>query len=131
MKEGGGPNKPRDATKHGGMEQRNYQKWIFENPQDLQTKEVRGSTMQWYKNDCHEKPMWYGRKNCLGKADFSKIMHKRKEEKSVAANSKNDFSGDFKIALATMTSVEDFKSLSGQFLSGKSRRVDYRLRCGE
>ena len=70
MKKGGVPSKLRDATKDGGTEQINYQERRFENSEVLQKKEVRGSTMRWCENDCHEKLIWCGRKNCLGKADF-------------------------------------------------------------
>ena len=90
---------------------RTYQAWRYENPDNAATKEVRGSIMKWCKNDCHDKPMWCGRKNCLGRADYSAAWKKRNAGKS---NSEKP-SSEFKIALAAMTSPEDFAALQEQF----------------
>ena len=61
------------------------------------------------------------RENCLDKADFAKKMEK---EKGTSGNSgqganKISMSKDFKIALAAMTSADDYKSLMSQFSSEK------------
>ena len=65
--------------------------------------------------------MCCGRTNCLGKTDFSAMMQKKKEEKrgGILSGQKKDFTGDFKIALAAMTSAEDFQALQEYFMSGK------------
>ena len=78
--------------------------------------------MKWCKKDCHDKPMWCGRKNCLGRAEFAEAMKKRKETKqggTSSENKRNDFADDFKIALAAMTSAEDYHTLTEQFMGSK------------
>ena len=57
--------------KRGDGEKPTYPPWRFENKDDKPTKVVRGSTMNWCKNDCHARPMWCGRKNCLNRSDYS------------------------------------------------------------
>ena len=107
----------------GGGKKREFQQWRYENPNNDKTKLVRGTTMKWCKNDCHDKPMWCGCKTCLNKAEYAKKM----QEKGDGANSSSDSSSgssstkvseDFKIALQAMTSSDDFKMLEKQFLSG-------------
>ena len=118
-----------DSSKSTNGKRRSFQPWRFKNPNNEKTKVVRGTTMRWCKNDCHEKPMWCGRKTCLNHADFAKKMQDKR-------NSSNDDSGrstgstgsdgssgvkvndDFKIALQAMTSSDDFKMLEQQFFSG-------------
>ena len=70
--------------------------------------------MKWCKNDCHAKPMWCGRKNCLNRADYSKEWGKNNEVKETKDDNASDNS-EFKIALAAMTSPEDFAALQEQF----------------
>ena len=96
--------------------------WRFENPENAQTKELNGRTMRWCSNDCHPKPMWCGRKNCLNKADFARKMEEREKggtEKKGSAPGGAQYSKDFKIALAAMMSAEDFKAIESQFMQGK------------
>ena len=118
---GGGDASKTDASKYNGQEKRTYQPWRYENPDGKVMKEVRGATMKWCTKDCHEQPMWCGRKNCLGKAEYAEAMQKRKESKQSAASSgkKKDFAEDFKIALAAMTSAEDYQTLTDQFMGSK------------
>ena len=111
---------------NSGTDNRTYQDWRFENPDDLKSKEVRGTTMKWCTNDCHDKPMWCGRKNCINKTDFASMMKSKKEDKEGSGNKNDgatqldkDFSKDFKIALAAMTSEDDFETLREQFMSVK------------
>ena len=60
--------------------------------------------------------MWCGRSNCLNKADYAASNGgRRKDEKRVENSKKNPISDDFKIALAAMTSSEDFETLKSQF----------------
>ena len=64
--------------------------------------------------------MWCGRENCLNKAYFARKME---GEKDNARNSSSDanqtrLSKDFKIALAAMTSAEDYNTLMSQIGSG-------------
>ena len=114
-----------EATGNEPQTERQYQAWRYENPDNETTREVRGSTMRWCTNDCHSKPMWCGRKNCLNRADFAKAMkEKRERAKAEKGNENNEdskkpkFNKDFKIALQTMTSNEYFKTLQEQFLQG-------------
>ena len=55
--------------------------------------------------------MWYGCKKILDRADYSAELKKRNIKKS---NSEKP-SSEFKIALAAMTSPEDFAALQEQF----------------
>ena len=114
----GGPNGGVRNERQGDGERPTYLPWRFENKDNKPTKVVRGSTMNWCKNDCHEKPMWCGRKNCLNRADYSAAWQKKKDSKD--SNSGNDTSSsEFRIALAAMTSPEDFEALQAQFASLK------------
>ena len=97
---------------------RTYLPWRFENLENKTTKEVRGSTMQWCSNDCHEKPMWCGRKKYLNRADYSKERQKKMEGKSASGDGTKS-SSEFKIALAAITSTENFEALEEQFASLK------------
>ena len=65
--------------------------------------------------------MWCARKNCLDKADFAKQMEKEKDTSGNLGQGANkiSMSKDFKIALAAMTSADDYKSLMSQFSSEK------------
>ena len=79
--------------------------------------------MKWCTNDCHDKPMWCGRKNYLNKTDFASMMKSKKEDKEGSGNKTDgatqrdkDFSKDFKIALAAMTSEDGFETLREQFM---------------
>ena len=106
--------------------ERTYQPWRFENPDNSKTKEVRGSIMKWCENDCHSRPMWCGRRNCLNRADFSAEWKKKNETKkrneagTENKRENNELStSEFKIALAAMTSADDFEALKEQFGSLK------------
>ena len=114
-----------DKKENGGR--RTYLPWRFDNPEGATTKEVRGTVMRWCSNDCHPRPMWCGRKNCLNKAEYASKMQearssedKKDKRKSQITENKpmNKVSNDFKIALAAMCSNEDYALLEKQFLSG-------------
>ena len=106
---------------------RTYHKWRYENPDKATTREVRGTTMKWCGNDCHDQPMWCGRKNCVNKSDYASAMQKKRDDKDTSSggnsssngNPKSAYSKDFKIALAALTSAEDFASLEDQFFQPK------------
>ena len=89
-------------------------------PDGTATKEINGRDMKWCSNDCHPKPMWCGRMNCLNKADFAKKMEEKKagDGENNSSTSNGSMPKDFKIALAAMTSPEDFKFLESKFLQG-------------
>ena len=113
---GNGQGSSNEKNKNNNKGDRTYQPWRFENPENNTTKIVRGSTMNWCTNDCHEKPMWCGRRNCMNRADYSAAWKKKSTSKNAE---KKDESSEFKIALAAMTSPEDFASLQEQFESLK------------
>ena len=72
---GGNSNSGDRDNKYTAPGDRTYQKWRFENPDNEKSKEIKGTTMTWCNNDCHEKrPMWCGRKNCRNRADHAKFM---------------------------------------------------------
>ena len=114
-----------DKKENGGR--RTYLPWRFDNPEGATTKEVRGIVMRWCSNDCHPRPMWCGRKNCLNKAEYASKMQEARSSEDKKDNGKsqitenkpmNKVSNDFKIALAAMCSNEDYALLEKQFLSG-------------
>ena len=119
---GGSANSGDKDKKYVAPEDRTYQEWRFDNPGNEKTKVVKGTTMTWCDNDCHNKrPMWCGRKHCRNRADHAKFMAEKRgganDSKSSNGNeSKMKATDDFKIALAAMLSEEDFAALDGQFL---------------
>ena len=107
----------------GGRKKRQLQQWRYENPGNDKTKLVRGTTMKWCTNDCHDKPMWCGRKTCLNKAKFAKKMQKKRDGANGSSENSTGSCGtkvseDFKIALQVMTLLDDYKILQQQFLLG-------------
>ena len=110
-------------TANSGIRLRNGRElkaWRFENPKNEKTKTLKdGTVMRWCTNNCHPKPMWCGRQNCLNKAEYAaKNGGGRKNEKNEKKNQKLPVLDDFKIALAAMTSSEDFETLKNQFFQG-------------
>lgn len=77
--------------------------------------------MKWYSNECHDNPMWCGRKNYVNKATFAVTMYKKRDNKdtrndgAAPSNSKPNISNEFKIALAARTSIDDYISLEEWF----------------
>ena len=55
-------NKQNGSSGKGKENDQTYQAWRYENPENKATKEVRGSTMKWCTNDCHDQPMWCAHK---------------------------------------------------------------------
>lgn len=88
--------------------------WRFKIPDNKPTKIFQRSTMKYYNNSCHKKPMWCSRRNILNRVDFTNTW-KGAEGDSTGADSNNDF----KIALAAMNYIEDFATLQEQFGSLK------------
>ena len=58
--------------------------------------------------------MWCPRQNCLNKADFKKKMDEKRDAKSSDGGT---FSDDFKVALAAITSNDDYKAIEEQFFA--------------
>ena len=87
--------------------------WKYSNPQNEKRKRVRNRTYKWCTNDCHDKPMWCGRRTCLSNAEYSAKMNKGEQPRS------NVVSKDFKIALAALTTAEDYAALEEQFFQVK------------
>ena len=75
---GGPPGGQKSGNQNEGP--RTYLPWRFENKDNQPTKDFRGVTMNWCKNDCHARPMWCGRKNCLNRSDFAKEWDKKKKK---------------------------------------------------
>ena len=77
--------------------------------------------MRWCTKDCHDAPMWCGNKNLLGRQEYADAMRKRKEANQSGAPSekKKNFEDNIKIALAAMTSVDDYQTLTEQFVGSK------------
>ena len=80
--------------------------------------------MKWCDKDCHPQPMWCGRKACMSKSEYAEFMDgkrkgKDKEDRDKNKSGKQRISKDFRIALAALTTAEDFASLEDQFFAGK------------
>ena len=109
----------RDTKDRGGPgRERTYQGWRYKNPEGLSTKVVEGTTMTWCTNDCHPKPMWCERRNCLSKAEFAAKMQSQREGGSTRDSNRDTkkqnevkVNEEFKMALAALTSPEDFALL--------------------
>ena len=99
---------------------RTFQKWRYDNPDNAATKQVRGTTMNWCTNDCHDKRMWCRHETCMDRADYaSNIQKKHYTQESISAslfsNNKSSMSNDFRISLSALMSAEDYPSLDDQF----------------
>ena len=101
---------------------RELKAWRFENPRNEKTKTLKdGTVMRWCLNDCHPKPMWCGRENCLNRAEYAAKNGNKKEGETAEKNKNSNKTGvseDFKIALAAMPSSVDYETLKSQFFSG-------------
>ena len=118
----GGKNTGGKTQKRGGEgtgNGREYAPWRFENPNGDTTKVMRGTTLKWCTKDCHAKSMWCGRKVCLSKAEFAAKYNKKTQGEKDDDNEKVATTKDFRIALAALTSQEDFDSLESQFFPSK------------
>ena len=67
--------------------------------------------------------MWCGRKRCLSKAEYAEMMADKRDgkgkTKAEGPSNGSKFSNDFRIALAALTTPDDFAALESQFMSGK------------
>ena len=118
----GGNSKGDDKDNGKTRGPRTFLPWRYENPNNEKVKEVKETTMTWCTNDCHDKPMWCGRPNCLNRSDYAANMKKQREgnsggEAKPGKPSGGKFSEDFKIALAAMIPSADFESLENQFMT--------------
>ena len=86
--------------------------WRFKNENNLKTMVKEGKTYYWCKSDCHRKPIWCYRKNCLSRADC-----KKKQDAEAAGNGKVTVSEDFKLALAAVRTTDDLETFRDQFLN--------------
>ena len=75
--------------------------------------------MKWCTNNCHEKAMWCGRKNCLNREDFAANAKRKRgdSDETGGRGDTNNVTKDFKIALAAINSPIDYKMLEEQFLA--------------
>ena len=103
-----------NRSKGNDRGERTYLLWGYENPDNKATKIMRGSTMKWCKKDCHERPMWCDRKNYMNRSDYSTAWKKKNKNKESEATYEGS-SSKLKIALAGMTSPEDFAALQEHF----------------
>lgn len=109
-KSGEGGSSEDDFTKRKG--------WRYHNSEKARTKTINGRTMNWCSNDCHRRPMWCGRKNCLNRAEFAE-QKKREEGGSDTKPQKSSISKEFRMALASLTTAEDLEALEEQFFQVK------------
>ena len=90
--------------------------------------------MNWCSKDYHPRPMWCGRRQYMSKLEYAKTMTIKQIDRGNAEcakerKAKQKVSSDFRIALAALTTPEDFALLEAQFFSGKDgeeeRDVDH------
>eukprot|EP00957_Ditylum_brightwellii_P007159 543774-Ditylum_brightwellii.AAC.1 len=93
---GGGTAEGGSAGKGNGK-----QSWNFCNPDNAETMEQNGRTWKWCKNDCHPKPLWRPRPNCLNRKEYKEQMQS-KGTNGKSASGKLNATKDFKVALAAM-----------------------------
>ena len=111
---------PEPRDKGNKDPKRTYKEWRYQNPDGATTKVVDGTTMSWCTKDCHAKPMWCGRTKCHSKAEFAEFLKKKGEK-----GTKREFTStpkvtdEFKIALAALTTPEDYAMLDSQFFQVK------------
>ena len=74
----GGENGKQVSTKYAEL---SYGDWRFENPDEAETKKVRGARIKWCTNDCHIKSMWCERRICSNKVDYAAAKGKKKKPK--------------------------------------------------
>ena len=113
MGRGGGVGK---VPPEDGGEKKN---WRHENSENLKEKRIGGRLMKWCSQDCHRRPQWCGRRNCVSNADFAAQNKKRKEGRSNGEDTMN-VTKDFKLALAALTTEEDYEALEKQFFEVKA-----------
>ena len=81
--------------------------WRYLNPENKA--DLTGDReCKWCTNNCHKKPMWCGRPNCLSREE-STVKKKAKREEKTSEGS--GLSNDLKIALVVVPSNEDYKAL--------------------
>ena len=89
-----------------GSEQQERTSWRWFNPEGATTKTHNNRTYKWCTNDCHSGPMWCARRNCMNKEDWLKAREKKDKVP------KQD---DFKIALSSLLTEDQFKEIETQF----------------
>ena len=93
------------------------------NAKTCQQKNAKGVTRTWYwcEKDCHDQPCWCPRETCRSKAEYKQFMAEKKktdgEPFSAPPSNKDTIktNEDFKIALCSMVSEQDMKTLEEQF----------------
>ena len=61
--------------------------------------------------------MWCNRPNCMNRADYKRHMEDKEKSENKGGDSKDNISNDFRVALAAITTAEDYKALEEQFFS--------------
>ena len=105
---------------NGGGKKKKLTGWRYKNPDGLTEMTREGKTYKWCNKDCHPAEQWCDRPVCRNRADYKKFLEeKRKNESGDAAtvktSSTSGFSNDFKVALAAITTPDDYKTLESQF----------------
>ena len=106
----------KDSGTYSGTRNNEQTSWRYKNPDNKHEMTRNDRKYKFYKNDCHKQPMWCARLNCLSREAFA---NKKKGENEGTSSKVGGLSNDFKIALAAVTSDEDYKALEAQFLSKK------------
>ena len=106
----------KDSGTYSGTRNNEQTSWRYKNPDNKHKMTRNDRKYKFCKNDCHKQSMWCARPNCLSREVFA---NKKKAEKEGTSSEVGGLSNDFKIALAAVTSDEDYKALEAQFLSKK------------
>ena len=78
------------------------------NPRGDKAITLNGRTSCWCKKNCHPKPTWCLRKNCISKANFEKKIHLSNKFKIIITE-------DFKLALEAVKSEDDYEVFKKNF----------------
>ena len=96
--------------------------WRYKNPDNQRVLEQNGKTYKWCDKDCHPCEQWCECKNCRHCADYKNSVEEKKKEdekRGITSNkNKQLFSNKFKVALAAITSANDYQALETQFFQG-------------
>ena len=105
---------------NGGGKKKRFTGWRYKNPDGLTEMERQGKKYKWCNKDCHPCEQWCDRPVCRNRAEYKKYIEEQKkirsaDEETIKTSNTSGFTNDFKVALAAITSADDYKTLESQF----------------
>ena len=114
MKPGTITNEQDDTSAENGA---NRNAWRYDNPEGKEKMIRDNHEFKWCSNDCHKKPQWCGRRNCLPRAKYKARRDNNNQAKNNSETGKIKTSEEFKVALSAITSETDFDIFKNRFLN--------------